>query len=287
MKSLGLALGGGGLKGLAHIGVLQILKDNQIPVALISGTSAGSIFAALYACGVSPYKMEQIVLNLKKEDYLDYNIAGFIKYIAGLFFPGLRNTLDGIIRGDRLEKLIYTLTGGKSLADSKIPLAIMACDINTGKEVIFTNQNIEVEDGNTIIIREALLSEAVRASISIPATFVPKWFDGMQLVDGGVRDIVPVRVQKIMGAEYILAVNLGKETYTRPVAGIPEIISRTLNILTYETSAAEEDIFADMVIYPDTGEVQLDELEKAEYIIRAGRRVMKENINKLKRELNI
>ena len=277
---MGIALGGGGLKGLAHIGILQIITDNNIPISLLSGTSAGSIIAALYAVGISPYSMENIVLKIKKEDYIDYNISS-------LFFSGINTTLDGLIQGKRLEKLLYKLTRGKYLSEVKIPLAITSCDINTGREVIFTNQNIEVESENTVIIKEALLSTAVRASISIPATFTPLPFQGMQLVDGGIRDMVPVSIQKTMGAEYILAVNLGQARYTNPVAGIPGIISRTLNILTYETSDAEEGMFADLVINPDLEEVRLDELDRAGEIIRAGRRVMQAEIYKLKKGLNI
>ncbi|MDD2586350.1 MAG: patatin-like phospholipase family protein [Syntrophomonadaceae bacterium] len=284
---MGIALGGGGLKGLAHIGILQIITDNNIPISLLSGTSAGSIIAALYAVGISPYSMENIVLKIKKEDYIDYNISSLLKYIASLFFSGINTTLDGLIQGKRLEKLLYKLTRGKYLSEVKIPLAITSCDINTGREVIFTNQNIEVESENTVIIKEALLSTAVRASISIPATFTPLPFQGMQLVDGGIRDMVPVSIQKTMGAEYILAVNLGQARYTNPVAGIPGIISRTLNILTYETSDAEEGMFADLVINPDLKEVRLDELDRAGEIIRAGRRVMQAEIYKLKKGLNI
>ena len=81
MKKLGLALGGGGLKGLAHIGILQILEDNEIPLAIISGTSVGSIIAALHGSGMSAYQIEDEVLKLKPHNYLDYNISGLIKHI--------------------------------------------------------------------------------------------------------------------------------------------------------------------------------------------------------------
>lgn len=285
MKNLGLALGGGGLKGLAHIGVLEILEENHIPIAMISGTSAGSIIAGLYASGISPYRIEKLVFDIKVSDYIDYNIAGILKYLFSNFLPGIQARLDGVIRGERLEKLIYRLTGGKTLKDSKIPLAIIACDIDSGKEVIFTNQDFEVKDSNIIIIRDALLSEAVRASTSIPATFVPRHFRGMQMVDGGLHSTVPVMVQKIMGAEYILAVNLGRETYSKKVSGIPQIISRTLNILTYETSDTAEDLFANMVVFPGIRGAHLDDIGKAHKIIRAGRRAMKNKIVDLKNEL--
>lgn len=285
MKKMGLALGGGGLKGLAHIGVLQVLEENRVPVSMVSGTSAGSIIAALYASGMSPYSMEEEVLKLKPSDYLDYNISGLVKFILPCFIPAVGAALDGIIKGDRLEKLIFHLTKGKYLRDSKLPLAIIACDIDSGREIIFSSAKIRPDDNDGLVVQEALLSQAVRASISIPAAFVPSRLQGMQLVDGGVRTMVPVAVQKLLGAEYVLAVNLGQYTYEQGVRGIPEIVSRTLNILGYETSATEEKIFADMSVYPNVGEVKLSDLDKAAEIIRIGRRTMKKEVARLKRNL--
>jgi len=278
-------LGGGGLKGLAHIGILQVLEDNRIPVSMIAGTSAGSIIAALYASGLSAYRMEAEVLRLKPGDYLDYNISGLIKYLLSCFIPPMDANLDGIIKGDRLEKLIYRLTEGKYLRESKLPLAIIACDIDSGREVIFASEKIRLDDNEVLLVQDALLSQAVRASISIPAAFVPSRLQGMQLVDGGVRSMVPVTVQKLMGAEYIMAINLGQYIYDQGVEGIPEIVNRTLNILGYETSAAEQKFLADMAIYPDVGEVKLSDLDKAAEIIRTGRRAMKKEMAKLKKDL--
>jgi NTE family protein len=261
------------------------LHENRIPVSLISGTSAGSIVAALYAAGLSPYEMEKVVLDLKPKDYLDYNISGLCKYLLGLIIPGYTFTMNGIILGHKLEELMFKLTEGKKLTEARLPLSIIACDINTGQEIIFASQELEVESPDYAIVTESLMSTAVRASISIPATFVPKSWDGMQLVDGGIRDVVPILAQKVMGAEFILAVNLGKELYEEKVAGIPHIISRTLDIMTFETSDTSQDIFADMVVYPDVPSISLGDLAKASQIIRAGRRAMKEQIAELRKRL--
>lgn len=285
MKTLGLALGGGGMKGMAHIGVLQILRDNNICPQYISGTSIGSIIAALYACGISPYRMQEIVSELSPADYLDYNIIGTLKYLFSLVWPGYQASLEGIVLGNKVEKMVYELTGGKKLMDLDFPLAIISCDIDSGKKVIFTNQNMDYEQTDVIIIQDALLSEAVRASISIPVTFQPKNFQGIQMVDGGVRDIVPASVNKTMGADYVLGVNLGQEIYDTKVKGIIQIISRTLSILTYETSEMEEEIFADMLVYPGIKNTSLDDISEYEKIIRAGRRAMKEKLNRLIQEL--
>lgn len=285
MKKLGLVLGGGGLKGLAHIGVLQVLAENKIPIASISGTSSGSIIAALFASGMSPYRMEEVVLSLKPGDYLDYNITGLIRYGVSLMIPGKNYTLDGLIKGKKLESLVAELTNYQSLSEAKIPLAIIACDINTSQEVIFCNHHYPTANSQAVIVQDALLSEAVRSSTSIPGVFVPRTFRGMSLVDGGLKAVVPVSIQLTMGAEYITTVNLGKESYVESVSGIPQIIGRAIDILIYETSDTAETLFADLCIYPDVPDVRLDELYKAPLIIRAGRRAMRSQLQKLQRGL--
>lgn len=282
MKTLGVALGGGGTRGLAHIGVLQVLAEANLLPDFISGTSAGSVIAALWASGLSPYQLEELACRLNPEKYLDYNVSGFLRFLLGQILPGPEVTFDGIIKGNRIEKLIYQLTGGKTLAQASLPLAIIGCDIDSGRMVIFTNRDIAIEDSRVIIVREALLSEAVRSSISIPATFVPFWLEDMQMVDGGLQSMVPVLVQRSMGAEYVLAVNLGKTGYEQPVKGLSEIISRTIDILTYETSEMEEQLYADLIIYPQVGKIPVSEMQvRAKEAIRIGRRAMRKSLDEL------
>lgn len=285
VQRLGIALGGGGLKGFAHIGVLQVLEDHRIPIGYLTGTSAGALVAALYASGLSAYQIEALMLRLKPSDYLDYNISGLIKHILSLYFPGLDAPLEGVIKGDKISRLIYEWTEGKTLRDCSLPLSIIACDIDTGREVVFTNQNLVLEGESWVVVRDALLSKAVRASISIPATFVPLDFLDMQMVDGALKSMVPVAAQKVMGAEYILAVNLGTEQYQEGVEGIPEIVSRSLDILTFETSDTAQRMFADMVVYPRVGSVRLEDIDQAAKIIRAGRRAMISQMEKLEKDL--
>lgn len=280
----GLALGGGGLKGLAHIGVLQVLVENKLFPDYIAGASAGSIVAALYASGVSPLKMQEIVTSLTPHDYIDYNITGLIKYVLGLLLPKYDYTLDGLIVGEKIENLIYEWTEGKRIGEADLPTAIIACDIDSGQKIIFTNQALVKSEGQ-MVISNVRLSEAVRSSISIPVTFVPKDFRGMKMVDGGLKDIVPAMVTRSLGAEYVLGINLGKENYATDVAGIPQIIGRTLDILIYETSATEEEYFADMLLHPEVPDVGLTDLKEASKIIRAGRKVMRENLSQLKQQL--
>lgn len=281
MKKLGLALGGGGLKGLAHIGVLQVLEKNGIRPQVLSGTSVGSIVAALYGSGMTPDEMAANILKLTPRDYLDYNISGLIKYVIGLFIPGDQHPMDGIIKGQRLEDLIFQWTGGQTLHDVKMPLAIISCDLNSGQEVVFSNRPIPSRYFPVVLVRSALLSVAVRCSTSIPATFVPRSFRNMRMADGGLRNMVPVSMQPPLGAEYILAVDLGQEIYQGPVDGIPAIINRSMNILTYENSEKAENLIADMIIYPNIPSVNLDDLSQAQAIILKGQHAMEARLDEL------
>lgn len=287
MKGISVALGGGGIRGLAHIGVLQVLKENKIPVEKISGTSAGSIIASLYASGMSPNEMEKIAMKLKPADYLDYNYKGIINYLLGILLPGKDAYLNGIFKGNKIENLIYKLSKGKHLKDIKMPLAIIACDIDTGREIVFSNRPLPLKDTEMHLIQDALISEAVRCSISIPTSFIPRNFKGMQMVDGGLKEIVPVVIQKIMGAEYILAVNLQEQIYHEKVQGIPHLVSRTIGILTAETSDLAEKLYADMVIYPEIIKLGLEDIDQARKIIQAGRHAMLKSLDKLKSDLKL
>ncbi|HWQ74984.1 MAG TPA: patatin-like phospholipase family protein [Syntrophomonas sp.] len=282
MKKLGLALGGGGLRGLAHIGVLQVLRENQVPVSIITGTSAGSIIASLYASGVTPAAMEEIVLQLKPRAYIDFNWLDLLAHVAS----GGRIPIDGFIKGNKLERLVFKLTGGRSLKDAGLPLAIIACDINTGQKTVFASQPMKLENDGDILITEALMSRAARASCAIPAVFTPVNRGDMQLVDGGVCEMVPILESRSLGAEYILAVNLGQEAYDQKVRGIIQVVGRSLSILEYETSSLAQDLLADQVVYPSTGDVALDDIAQASYLIRCGRRAMKAQLDELLENLN-
>jgi NTE family protein len=277
---IGLALGSGGLKGLAHIGVLQVLEEQGIKPAVIAGTSAGSIFAALYGAGMSPYKMQEIVSQLAPEDYLDYNISGLVKHLLGLLLPCRPYALEGIYYGRKLERLMADLTQGKKLLDARIPLALVAADINTGEEIVFASHALHTP-GEAKVIRKAGMSEAVRASTAIPVVFNPKMVQGRKLVDGGLKNSVPTRWVSQLGADYIIAVDLGQKYYTKPVEGMVKIAGRSLDMLIFETSDVENDRLADLVLYPAVEDIGLEDIAQAPDIIQAGRAAMAAKLNTL------
>ncbi|MGE5379785.1 MAG: patatin-like phospholipase family protein [Methylocystaceae bacterium] len=278
MKRWGVALSGGALKGAAHVGVLEVLRQEKMEPHMISGTSAGAMAAALYASGMSPAAMKKWLLNLKASDYLDYNWAGLGKFCCQLLtlHPGIKYLPSGVYRGNKLHALVLELTDNKTLKDCRLPVAITAVDLDRGNLVVFTNVTMEIENGRTEVIMDALLADAVRASISIPIMFIPADIGGQQFIDGGVRDILPLGLLKNMGAEIAVGVDLndGLGRYHSPASGPIDIMTRTLDIMTEETSDDQELMVADLLIRPYLGKYKLDDAQKLGEIIRAGELAM-------------
>ncbi|MFC1908330.1 patatin-like phospholipase family protein [Chloroflexota bacterium] len=179
-KKVGLALGSGAARGLAHIGVLAVLEKEGIPIDMIAGTSAGAAIGAIYARGKTSAEIEKLVLEITS------------KRIASFIDPSLPKT--GFIKGNKFKELLTSVIGNNlKFSDLIIPFACVATDINTGEEVIFDSGSV---------------TEAVRASISIPAIFSAVKSGGRYLVDGALVNPVPVSVLKKMGAGFIIAVNV-------------------------------------------------------------------------------
>jgi len=175
---IGLALGAGGPRGLAHIGVLKVLEKNGISIDCVAGTSMGSLIGAIYAAGIEITRLEEIALNMD------------LKQIAVMFTPTIPRS--GLIEGKRVREFIKSFVSDANIEDLKIPFAAVATDIETGEE---------------IVINKGSVAEAVRASISIPGIFTPVRLGDRFLVDGGLVNPVPVSVVAQMGVDAIIAVN--------------------------------------------------------------------------------
>lgn len=179
---IGLALGSGSARGLAHVGVIMALEAYNIPIDIIAGTSIGSVIGGLYASGATIRQLEEVALSIKKSKTL---------FLIDPVFPH-----SGLISGDRIEKMLNQFgIKDKTFDDLKIPFAAVATDVESGAEVI---------------LNQGKVIDAIRASISIPGIFTPVKYQDYYLVDGGVVDPVPVDVVKMMGADIIIAVNLAK-----------------------------------------------------------------------------
>lgn len=177
---VGLALGGGGARGLAHIGVLNVLEREGIPIDVLAGTSMGGLIAAGYAAGLSPTFMEQEALRM-----------GQLWRLVGLFDLALAGA--GLVEGRKIEAYLARHLGEMTFNDLRTPLALMAVDLVTGEEVV-------LKSGSVI--------EAVRATISLPGAFAPVRLNDRLLVDGGVLNNLPADVVRQMGADVVIAVDV-------------------------------------------------------------------------------
>lgn len=178
-RKIGLALGTGAARGLAHIGVIKVLEEAGIKVDYIAGASMGAMIGGGYAVTLDIKKIESIALETDWRKLLS---------LVDLTLP-----LNGIIDGRKIQEFIKSSIGDAKFSDAKIPLAVVATDVTTGER---------------IILKEGNVAKAVRASVSIPILFMPYNYDGRFLIDGGVVDPVPVRLVREMGADFVIAVNL-------------------------------------------------------------------------------
>jgi len=210
---LGVALSGGGARGLAHIGILKVLRNADIQIDFMAGSSMGGVIAASYAAGLAPSEIEEIASSV-----------GTISNLAQLVDPTLLK--KGIFKGEKVTKLFKRYLGEKSFEDLEIPLTVTAVDLNS-------NQEIRISDG--------LVADALRATISIPGIFVPVEKEDMRLVDGGLLNNLPVDIVRDMGADIILAVDVGwsgfgkeqiKELNQKLISRVPLV---DMSLTLYET----------------------------------------------------
>jgi len=180
---LGLALSGGGARGLAHIGVLKVLEREGIAVDCLAGTSMGGVIAAAYAAGMSPGELEKEALAATR-----------LRHLVSLADPGLPE--GGLLRGERLRAYFERHLGQWTFSDLRLPLTLVAVDLNTGQEVL---------------LRQGSVAQALRATVAIPGLLAPVELDGQRLVDGGVLNNLPVDAVRQMGAEAIVAVDVTPE----------------------------------------------------------------------------
>jgi NTE family protein len=267
-KKVGLALSGGAARGLAHVGVLQVLQKEGIPIDMIAGTSSGAVIGAAYAWSQDTTRMIR--------DALDANW----KKMAPLIDPSLPRS--GFIKGKKVRDLISTYVGGEvDFKDLKIPFACVTTDIDTGEEVVIDSGSVP---------------DALRATISIPGVFTIVKHKGRFVVDGGLTTPVPVEVVRRMGADFIIAVNvtpdvtgrMGKayrqrvETHKAP--NIFQVMMQSIYITTYAVAqhALEN---ADIVIEPDLAQIGAGDFNKVPEMIIRGREAAQKAIPEIKRRL--
>lgn len=284
--NIGIALSGGGIRGAAHIGILRALEEKNIKPSMISGASSGSIVASLYAMGYTLDEIEKIFSKLSK-NLIDFDLKGFVRFLTGMAFK--KNIkIDGLIRGEIIERILRQLTlyrKFEKMSDIKMPLAISSVDINTSEIVMFTSERLY--DNRIIYNSDAKIWEAVRASISFPLVFKPKFIGKRRLVDGGVRCNIPAKVLKKMGADKVIAVNLGYcGEHHKDIDNIFEIVSQTIDIMTYSIFECDnKDI--DYILKPRIYDMKLLEVDRIDECIERGYHYTKSIIPELKYRLKI
>ncbi|MCK4554257.1 patatin-like phospholipase family protein [Candidatus Parcubacteria bacterium] len=252
---IGLALGSGGPKGLAHIGVIKVLKENNIPIDFIAGSSIGAMIGGFYAATKDVKQMEKIALG-----------AGW-RLILSLIDPSLR---QGLVGGEKVKNFIESHINKIHFQDLKIPLSAVATDLKSGE---------------AIVINKGEVASAIRASISFPLVFKPIEQENKLLADGGLSLPVPVDIVKKMGAELIIAVNLDADYFTNGNNkninfGFYKIANNSINLLRHHLASSNVRN-ANIVINPQLGNIHWDKFLDGKDIILAGEKAMKDRLNQL------
>jgi NTE family protein len=242
-KKIGIALGGGGARGFAHIGVLEVLVGSGIPISVITGCSMGALVGGAHVAGVDIRKLEDAAEHL-----------GF----HNVFDVGLTSVLHGgFMKGDSAMKIFRNLIGEeKQIEDCEIKFASIAVDLVEGKLHVFD---------------KGPLTPAVRASMSIPGVYTPIIHEGKTLVDGGVLKRVPIQEARDLGADIVIAVDvLGAPWKDAVIKGPFDVVERAFTLLDSKT-ALHENKQADFLIMPDLGNRSIHKFKDNMAIIEKGR----------------
>lgn len=222
-KTVGLALGSGGIRGLAHVGVIKTLVKHHIPIDFIAGCSIGAWVGAHYALFKDIERLEEFTVNKREEK------------LRILFEPTLKG---GFVGGVRTRKLLLEWLEDASFEETQIPLSVVATDLYKREAVVYSH---------------AALVPAVQASMAVPGLFKPVSYHGRILIDGGVSNPVPSDVVKQMGADIVVAVNLdripGDSIIPEQGLGVLAVANRTIEIMRYYLANASVHS-ADIVIEP-------------------------------------
>lgn len=282
---IGLALGGGGARGAAHIGVLKVLEELRIPIDYIAGTSMGSVVGGLYVTGYSPQELDKIIGGVDWDnifvDSAPRRDLAFRRKQDDYFVPpgatlGIKNGVTlpaGLIAGRKMGFLLNTLTlpvaGVNDFDKLSIPYRAIATDARTGEVVALSHGS---------------LPTAIRASMAIPVVFTPVDLDGRSLIDGGTSQNLPVQTVRAMGAEVVIAVDVASssEIPETPPRSVADMLGRLID-LPLLRNTTESRPLADLVITPDLKGLSSGDFAKAKLIVPKGEVAARAAADKLSR----
>jgi len=258
---IGLVLGSGGARGLAHIGVLKVLEKNNIPIDYIAGVSAGALIGAYYALNIETDGMEKIASKTTKRELLT------------LIDPS--NPKRALIKGNKIKNFIKNLLNDRDFKDTKIPLTVVVTDLEKGQE-------IHIKKGN--------LAEVVRASIGIPGIFCPYKLNDKWFVDGGLINATPVDVARDMGADFVIAVDLTMSSEARfKDPTIVETLIQSFDIMRTELTKMKIQSVKDLVLIQPTihNKNGVDSLRfyEAKRFIKAGEEAAEKAMPEIKKKI--
>ncbi len=249
-KKVGLALSGGGARGLAHIGVLKVFHDHRIPIDYIAGTSAGSLIGSLFAGGVNITTMMEIASKVKWKNFFRIVLSK-----------------SGLVSSEEIENFVISLIGKKTFSEMDIPFACIAVDIKNGEK---------------IVLNKGEVYKAVRASCSFPWMYIPYKFGHNLLVDGVLEENLPSKTVKQMGADIVIGVDvIPRIEKVESFENILEIFDRSLDIfILNQNKSPNKD--CDILITPVKEKITSLELDKAGYLVELGEKAAKEALPKIK-----
>lgn len=235
---IGLALGGGFARGYAHLGVLRVFEENEIPISCIAGSSIGSIIGAAYSSGASLPRIIAKCRTIRFKDFARWRVSRF-----------------GVASNERLGELVQSVFDSKQFEDLAVPTAVVATDLGSGDPVVF---------------REGNLADAIRASCAFPGLFEPIQLGTRFLADGGLVAPVPTRAARELGAELVIGVSVGMHD------GNPGAPTNIFQVVSRAVSAAQKqqleswERYADLVLRPDVQSLAWDDFERIEEAMEAG-----------------
>ncbi len=236
-RKVALALGGGAARGLANIGVLKVLERERIPIDLIVGSSIGSFVGAGYSVGIPTYRMEEAALGFTMDKLTDFSISRM-----------------SALKGKKLGKVIREFTDGKDFEDAQIPIAITATDIETGEELVYTKGNLQ---------------EIIKASCSWPGIFPPVAIDDRKLADGGIRNSIPAKMARRLGATIVIAVDVGFCVKAGKLENLFQLFIQSIQIMGKELDAYQS-MQADVIIKPKLHNIDQFAFDQAKRAISDG-----------------
>lgn len=256
---VGLALSAGSVRGLAHIGVIQVLEDAGFPIDVVAGTSIGAVVGSMYAAGV---EMEQMRTFPDRFSYKGTSDFGAIRMVK-MFFA------DSLIDTSKFADFLVGEFGNKRFDQLEKPFACVAMDLRTGEKIVF---------------RDGPVAPAVRASSNLPGLFKPILYRHRYLVDGGVIDFIPAETARLLGAEWVLT-SVTEGDFSRTVPSTVFMTLAQIFDIRGMHLARRQRKSADFIIEPRVGDIRLTELERSHEAIEKGMRAAKLRVEDAKEAL--